>query len=101
MIEVKAISLKDLKSDYSDRHGFVIQFNAVANATHVQKVSDALIRINLTTSPIEFVVEYPNNTFCMIYPKGVGFDCPQFLNYCNLPCKMFGWRVQTLVEYLK
>ena len=98
---IKTFTIEELKSDYSTRHGFVVQFMKPASVHLASQVSNALIQEGYTTSEVEFVVELPSNIFVFVYPEGISFDAPRFFNRVSMVGQMMGWRINTLLEFLK
>ena len=101
MIDVKTLTLDDLKRDYSTRHGFTFQVNSVCDINKVQQMADALITGKITTSHPEFVVQLQPNLLVFVYGEGISFKSGEFFNKVNgIGSAMGLWQVDTLMGYV-
>ena len=102
-METKTLSIQELKDGYTDRHGFVFIGNAPSSINSCDRVSAALIKAQYTESQVEFVVQLNPNTYIYVYPEGVSFNMPKFLENSNRGSFMFGgvWQIIALQVFLK
>ena len=100
-MDFKDLTIEDLKRDYSDRHGFIFSHPNPSVKNNCEVVDKALIDAEFTTSNVEFVVVLNPNTFIFVYPKGISFDMPRFMALATGHSRMFGWQIETLVNFLK
>lgn len=100
-MDFKELTIEDLKRDYSSRHGFIFTHPNPSDRNNCELVEKALIGTEFTTSNVESVVVLNPNTFVFIYPEGISFDMPRFMATAGGHGRMFGWQVETLINFLK
>ena len=98
MITYKYISLEDLKQNHSHDKGFVFNGGFPSSDESVQKLCDGLIAEKITSSFPEFVVKLDPTIYVFVY--GRDFDLPKFLQRSDIVCRMFGFKIDSLFNFL-
>lgn len=101
MINFKEISLKQLKNDYSDRHGFIFQARSPCKDISIENMCNTLIEHAYTKEQPEFVTRLNPNTFVVVYAKGISFKSGEFYQKANHPMLQNVFSVDTLTAFLK
>jgi len=98
-MDFKELTVEDIKRDYSTRHGFIFTHPQPSDRKNWELVEKTLIQAEFTTSNVDFVVVLNPNTFVFVYPEGVSFDTPRFMAMATGFSRMFGWQVETLINF--
>jgi hypothetical protein len=100
-MDFKELTVEDIKRDYSARHGFIFTHPQPSDRKNCELVEKTLIQAEFTTSDVDFVVVLNPNTFVFVYPEGISFDMPRFMAMATGFSRMFGWQVETLINFSK
>ena len=102
-MEFKTLSLYDLQKDYIERHGFVFIGAEPSDKSHCDSISKTLVSKGFTEHEVEFVVELDPKVFAFVYPEGVSFDMPDFIQKSNNLARFVGgcYQIEILHCYLK
>ncbi len=83
-MQVSNITLAQLKqSGYEGRHGFVFEGSAPVEDTNVTRTCEILIEHDFVAVMPEIVFRLDERTFVFVYPEGVSFVMPAFIQYCD------------------
>ena len=101
-MEFKTLSIEELKAGYMDRHGFIFIGAAICDKNNCDKLSNILKSSGYTEELVEFVVALNDTTYVFVYPEGISFDCPSFMQKAQtVGMMMRAWQVDTLTSFLK
>ena len=99
MITFKEISLEDLKKDFDNQRGFVIQCPQPCSDDSILSLVNKLISTGITKSYPEFVTKLDNLTCLFIYTDD--FDTPAFCQKADIAAQMTGVKYETIYNFLK
>ena len=99
MVEEKSLTIAELKYGYDHRHGFVFQGPVRSSNESIENLCKTLIKHKITEVSPEFIVRLSDSVVAFVYPDGVSFDCPRFMEEAAKFGGMF--RVETLMIALK
>lgn len=80
---IRNITIPELKKDYSDRAGFIFIGAADCNAKTCEEAAKGIKNRGYTEHLPEFIGQIDNKTFAFVYPEGVSFITPVFLEFCR------------------
>lgn len=80
---IKNTTITELKKDYSDRNGFVFKAAADCDTRNCERAAQGIKNQGYTEEMPEFIGEIDKRTFAFVYPEGVSFDTPSFLQLCQ------------------
>lgn len=100
----KTLSLQDLKTHYSDRHGFVFVSNERSSKESCQKLSDTIKEYGISEYEPDFIVDLNDSkAFAFVYPADTSFQSSDFFQFSqhasNMVMGMF--KIDTLAAFLK
>jgi hypothetical protein len=100
-MEIKNITIEDLKKDYSSRHGFIFQGAAACDQRNCEKVASAVKSNSYTDSMPEFVGVLNERTFAFVYPEDSFFECGSFFKETRHMCMMLNaFNIDILTAFL-
>lgn len=82
-MKLSNITLNQLRSDYKGRHGFVFEGSHPSNSPDIQKTCEVLIKYKLVEVMPELITKLDERTFVFVYPEGVSFNMPDFIQFCD------------------
>jgi hypothetical protein len=97
----KDISIKELKEEYLERHGFVFAGNAACNRNNCDNVAFIVKSKGFTDYLPEFVVELNSQTFVFVYPVEANFESGAFFQSVKHAEMAFGaFKIDILKGFL-
>jgi hypothetical protein len=99
MITFKDLSLEDLKRDFDNQRGFVIQCPQPCSDDSILSLANKLIATNITKVYPEFVVKLDQLTTLFVYTED--FDTPAFCQKAQMAAQVTGSNYETLYNFLK
>jgi len=99
MITFKTLTVEELKKDYPQNHGFILQGNSNSPDSSLEKLCNALITHGVTSEYPQFVVRLDNLTTVFVY--GDDFNSPLFYQNSMMANLMGICKSDTLCNFLK
>jgi hypothetical protein len=102
-VTYKNLSLEDLKSLYSERHGFVFIGSAPSSKESCEKLSKQIREAGLCEYEPDFVNELNPLTYAFVYPEGVSFHSSDFYEFSKHASMMVMgmFKIDALAAFLK
>lgn len=99
----KNLSLEDLKSLYSERHGFVFIGSAPYKRSSCERLSNQIKDAGLCQYEPDFINELNPTTCAFIYPEDVSFHSGDFFEFSKHASMMVMgmFKIDTLAAFLK
>lgn len=101
-MDVKSLSLIEIKNNYLDRHGFVFQGASDCDSRKCILVAEAVRSKGFTDYLPELVAQLDTRTFVFIYPECAMFESGAFYEAVKHLVTMFGaFQIEILNAFLK
>jgi hypothetical protein len=97
------LSIQELKTNYSDRHGFIFTSNGPSQKTSCEKLMIQIKEKDICKYEPDFINEFSPTTYAFVYPEGVSFDSGDFFKYSqHASAMMMGmFKIDSLAAFLK
>lgn len=101
-MQIKTLTIEEVKSLYSERHGFVFHGASPSDPQKSIFVAQAVKSKGFTDSMPEIVAQLNPQTFCFIYPQNCSFESGPFFQATRHLISMFGiFEIDILKAFLK
>jgi hypothetical protein len=97
------LSIQELKTNYSDRHGFVFTSGGQSQRVSCEKLCFQIKEKDICKYEPDFINEITPTTYAFVYPEGVSFDSGDFFRYSQQASGMMMgmFQIDMLSAFLK
>lgn len=97
------LSIQELKTNYSDRHGFVFSSSVASSRTSCEKLCLQIREKDICKYEPDFINEITPAAHAFVYPEGVSFDSGDFFKYASHKSAEFMgmFKIDSLAAFLK
>jgi hypothetical protein len=97
------LSIQELKTNYSERAGFVFSSSVPSSRVSCEKLCLQIKEKDICKYDPDFINEFNPAAYAFVYPEGVNFDSGDFFKYASHKSAEFMgmFQIDSLAAFLK